>query len=268
MSVATVDRAKRVPLMDISPRSAWSYWHRNARVFRRVWLLGMMAWFAEPVIYLLAMGLGLGEYLEQVQGVKYINFIAPGLLAVSTMFGATFSVTWDTFFKMERTGVYASATSTPLSAQDVALGEVLWGATRATIYGSAFTVIATIFGVFQSWWGLLAIPGVALIGLVFSITGVIYTYWIKHMDYLAYYWTLFITPMFMFAGVFFPLERLPDWVRSIAWFMPLYHGANLMRALMTEGDPAAALREALWLIVLAAALVWIPLVQLRRRMVT
>jgi lipooligosaccharide transport system permease protein len=236
-------------------------------VFRRIWLLGIMAWFVEPVIYLLAMGLGLGRYLESVQGIDYIDFIAPGLLAVSTMFGATFSVTWDAWFKMERTGVYHAAASTPLSFEDIALGEMLWGATRGAIYGSAFAVIATFFGVFESWWGLLAIPAIALVGLVFSITGLIYCYLITRVDYLAYYWTLFITPMFMFAGVFFPLERLPDWVQRIAWFMPLHHATNLMRSLMTLGDPRQALASALWLATVSAGLLVVPPMLLRRRLV-
>ena len=266
MSAITVARTEP-RRFDISLSGAMRYWHRNTMVFRRIWLLGMMAWFAEPVIYLVAMGLGLGRYLENVQGIEYIDYIAPGLLAVSTMFGATFSVTWDAWFKMERSGVYHAAASTPLSMEDVALGEILWGATRATIYGSAFAVVATGFGVFRSWWGLLAIPAIALVGLVFATIGLMYAYWITRVDYLAYYWTLFITPMFMFAGVFFPLERLPDWVRTIAWFMPLYHAANLMRALMTQGDPAAALSSALWLAVVAAALILVPSVMLRRRLV-
>jgi lipooligosaccharide transport system permease protein len=252
---------------DISFTGAWRYWHRNATVFRRIWLIGIMAWFLEPVIYLVAMGLGLGRYLERIQGVQYIEFIAPGLLAVSTMFGATFSVTWDAWFKMERTGVYHAATSTPLSVEDVALGEIMWGTTRATIYGSAFAVVATLFGVFRSWWGLLTIPAIALVGFVFAITGLMYTYIVRRPDSLAYYWTLFITPMFMFAGVFFPLERLPEWVRTVAWFMPLYHGANLMRDLMTLGNGAAAASSALWLITTALVLVWLPPVLLRRRLV-
>ena len=254
-------------MMDVSLPGAWRYWHRNATVFRRIWLLGIMAWFAEPVIYLVAMGLGLGRYLEQIQGVRYIEFIAPGLLATSTMFGATFSVTWDAYFKMERTQVYAAAAATPLSIQDVALGEILWGATRATIYGGAFAVVATAFGVFQSWWGLLTLPAIVLVGLVFAIVGLTYTYNIKRVDFLAYYWTIFITPMFMFAGVFFPLDRLPTWVRVVAWFMPLHHAANMMRALMSDGDPMRAAGAALWLAVTAMLLLPLPLLILLRRMV-
>lgn len=253
---------------DISLAGAWRYWHRNVLVFRKIWLLGIMAWFVEPVIYLVAMGLGLGRYLERIEGVQYIEFIAPGLLAVSTMFGATFSVTWDAWFKMERTGVYHAAMSTPLSVEDVALGEVLWGATRATIYGSAFAVVATAFGVFRSWWGLLTIPAIALVGFVFAVTGAIYTYLVRRPDALAYYWTLFITPMFMFAGVFFPLSRLPEWVRVMAWFMPLYHAAELMRSLMTIGDPSSAAGSALWLAVVGLLLIWVPPLLLRRRLVS
>jgi lipooligosaccharide transport system permease protein len=254
-------------LLDVSATGAWRYWHRNARVFRRIWLFGMMAWFAEPVIYLVAMGLGLGRYLERIQGVLYIEFIAPGLLATSTMFGATFSVTWDAWFKLERSGVYHAASATPLSVEDVGLGEVLWGTTRATIYGSAFAVVATAFGVFQTWWGLLTIPGIVLVGFVFSVIGLTYTYAIRRVDYLAYYWTAFITPMFMFAGVFFPLDRLPEWVRALAWFMPLHHAANLMRALVVEGDPSGALGAALWLAVVGVVLLPVPLLVLRRRLV-
>ena len=101
---------------------------------------------------------------------------------------------------------------------------------------------------FQSWWGCSRSRRSRWSGLVFAIIGLIYTYWIKHVDYLAYYWTLFITPMFMFAGVFFPLERLPQWVQTIAWFMPLHHAADLMRALMTQGDPSGSARCGAWLL--------------------
>jgi lipooligosaccharide transport system permease protein len=255
------------PPVDISLHGAGRYWARNATVFRRTWLFGMIAWFAEPVIYLVAMGLGLGRYLARIQGIRYVDFIAPGLLAVSTMFGATFSVTWDAWFKLERVGVYEAARATPLSVEDVALGEILWGTTRATIYGSAFTIVATAFGVFHTFWGLLVFPAIALTGFVFSVTGLIFTYLIRRADYLAYYWTAFITPMFMFAGVFFPLDRLPRWVRTLAWFMPLHHAADMIRALTLHADLARAAGAALWLVVCALVLLPVPILVLRRRMI-
>jgi lipooligosaccharide transport system permease protein len=260
-------RPRILSMPDATLTGAIRYWHRNAAVFRRTWLLGLMAWFAEPVIYLVAMGLGLGRYLEQIQGVDYIDFIAPGLLAVSAMFGAAFESTWNAFYKMERARIYDAVSSTPVSIEDIALGEVLWSTTRATAYGAAFALVALPFGVFHSWWGLLTVPAMALVGLIFSIFGLIYTYLVSRMDFLAYYWTGFLTPMFMFAGVFFPLDRLPGWVGTVAWFMPLHHGADMMRALMLEGDPVAALGSALWLVVASLALLWLPLNLLRRRMV-
>lgn len=259
--------APKARFLDVSMRGAMRYWSRNATVFRRTWVIGIMAWFLEPVIYLVAMGTGLSQYLRSVEGIRYIDYIAPGLLAVSAMYGATFEVTWGAYFKMERAGVYRAVAATPLSVEDVALGEMLWGATRATIYGSAFAVVATPFGVFKSAWAIVTIPGLALVGLMFAAMGALYTYLCKRMEYLAYYWTILLTPMFMFAGIFFPLDRMPSWLQTLAWFMPLHHAANLMRSLMVDGDPVAALRAAAWIAAFTALIAWMPLRILRRRMV-
>lgn len=267
MSVVVLERARRARRLDVSPRAALGYWHRNAVVFRRTWVFGAIVWFVEPLLYLVAMGTGLGAYLESIRGVSYIDFIAPGLLAVSAMYGASFETTWNTFFKMDRLGVYDAATAGPLSIEDVALGEIMWATTRASIFGSAFLIVATPFGIFKSWWGILALPALGLIGLVFSMIGLIFTYLVRRIDYMAYYWTMFLTPMFLFAGIFFPLDRLPSALRVFAWFMPLHHGTNLMRALVSDGDPVAAGFAALWLLVAAALLLPLPLYLLRRRLV-
>jgi len=101
---------------------------------------------------------------------------------------------------------------------------------------------------------------------MFAFLGLAFTYYIKMMDYLSYYWTLFLTPMFMFSGVFFPLDALPGWVKVMAWFMPLSHCVQLMRALLTDGDPAAAAGAALWIVVVTLALFSLPLNLLRRRL--
>jgi lipooligosaccharide transport system permease protein len=252
---------------DVRMRTAWRYWLRNAAVFKRTYRFALLAWFIEPLIYLLAMGLGLGKYLESIGGVRYIDFIAPGLLAVSAMYGATFESTWGAYFKMDRGRIYDACAATPLSYEDVALGEMLWAATRAAIYGVAFMVIAIPFHVFHSWWGVLAPFGLVLVGLNFAATGLLYTYRVRNMDYLAYYWTLFLTPMFMFSGIFFPLDRLPAWLRVVTWFMPLRHATDMMRSLLSFGDIAGAARAAAWLAAVTLLLLPLPLRMLRRRMV-
>ena len=266
MSSTTIDLRSIARTPRVSLTHAWRYWLRNAAIFKHTYKLSLLAWFIEPVIYLVAMGLGLGQYLERVRDIEYIDFIAPGLVALSVMYGSTFETTWNAYFKMERGRVYEAASSTPVGLEDIALGEALWGATRAMIYGGAFIVIALPFGVFHSWWGILTPAALALTGLMFAFFGLTFTYSITMIDYLSYYWTLFLTPMFMFSGIFFPLDRLPGWIQGLAWFMPLHHAVELMRALLLHGDPAAAARAALWIVVVTAALFVVPLNMLRRRL--
>jgi lipooligosaccharide transport system permease protein len=260
-------RSRIVRKPDVRLHSAIRLWQRNASIYRRTYKMNLLPNFFEPVFYLLAMGLGLGRYLSHVQGVKYIDFIAPGLVAVATMFGTSFEVTFNCFVKMQFGHVYEAATSTPLSIEDVGLGELLWGTTRATIYGVVFFLIASGFGVTHSWLAVLAPIAVVLIGMMFSVIGLSFTAVIPLIDFFTYYWTLFITPMFMFSGIFFPLDRLPGWLHVAAWFMPLYHAANLLRALMLTGDAGAALASVAWIVVLTGALFILPLNLLHRRLV-
>jgi lipooligosaccharide transport system permease protein len=266
MSATTAELRTVIRAPRVSFSHAWRYWLRNAVIFKYTYRLSLLGWFIEPVIYLVAMGLGLGKYLETVQGIKYIHFIAPGLVALSVMYGATFETTWNAFFKMERGGIYDAAVSTPVELEDVALGEAMWGATRATIYGLAFVIIAIPFGVFHSWWGLLTPVALVMMGLMFSFMGLTCAYKISTIDYLSYYWTLFLTPMFMFSGIFFPLDKLPGWVQTLAWFMPLKHCVELMRALLLTGHPGDAAKAALWIVVVTVALFPVPLNLLRKRL--
>src|SRR6266508_5933604 len=194
---------------DVRLSAAWHVWQRNATIYRHTYKFNILPNFFEPFLYLLAMGLGLGAYLSHIQGVRYIDFIAPGLIATAAMYGTSFEVTFNCFVKMQFGRVYDAVMATPLSIEDVALGELLWGTTRSVIYGILFTAIAAMFGVVHSWLGVLAPVGIALIGLMFSVIGLAFTAVVPLIDYFTYYWTLFITPMFLFSGIFFPLDRLP-----------------------------------------------------------
>jgi lipooligosaccharide transport system permease protein len=206
-------------------------------------------------------------YLQQIEGIRYIDFIAPGLVATAAMYGTSFEVTFNCFVKMKFGRVYDATMATPLSVEDAALGELLWGTTRSLIYGVVFLAIASAFGVVHSWLALLAPFAIALIGMMFSVIGLSFTAVIPVIDYFTYYWTLFMTPMFLFSGIFFPLDRFPEWFQGLAWIMPLHHAVNLMRALTLTGDLEAAALAALWMGVLTAALFVLPLNLLRRRLV-
>jgi lipooligosaccharide transport system permease protein len=270
MSAATETVRARRPLFslpDVRLRSAWRLWQRNAAIYRRTYKLNILPNFFEPLFFLLAMGLGLGGYLGRIQGVEYMDFIAPGLVATAAMYGSSFEVTFNCFVKMKFGKVYDAVIATPLSTEDVALGELLWATTRALIYGLVFLVIAAAFGVVHSWLVLLAPVAVALIGMMFSVIGLGFTAVIPVIDYFTYFWTLFMTPMFLFSGIFFPLDRMPEWVQVLAWMMPLHHAVNLMRALVLTGDLRAAILAAGWIAVLTAALFVLPLNLLHRRLV-
>jgi lipooligosaccharide transport system permease protein len=272
MSAATQVRPDARPRMlfrvpDLRLSSAWHLWQRNASIYRRTYKFNILPNFFEPFLYLLAMGLGLGAYLARIKGVRYIDFIAPGLIATAAMYGTSFEVTFNAFVKMQFGKIYDAVMATPLSIEDVALGEVLWGTSRSVIYGVLFTIIATFFGVVHSWLAVLAPVGIGLIGLMFSVIGLSFTAVVPLIDYFTYYWTLFITPMFLFSGIFFPLDRLPHWVQVVAWFIPLHQGVNLMRGLILTGDAAAAGAAALWIVVVTSALFVLPLNLMRRRLV-
>ena len=256
----------RIP--DVRLRSAWHLWERNASIYRRTYKLNLLPNFFEPFFYLLAMGIGLGAFLErEVLGFEYIDYIAPGLAATAAMYGTSFEVTFNCFVKMQFGKVYDAAMATPLTIEDVGLGELLWGTTRALIYGQVFVLIAAGFGVVHTPLVIFTPIAIALIGMMFSVIGLTFTAIIPLIDYFTYYWTLFITPMFLFSGIFFPVSGLPGWAQVLAWFMPLHHSVNLMRALTLTGDVGGAILAAAWIVGITALLFVFPLNLLRRRLV-
>jgi lipooligosaccharide transport system permease protein len=270
-ATTTVTRVRTTPLFripDVRVRSAWRLWQRNAAIYRKTYLVNILPNFFEPFFYLLAMGLGLGAFLgREVLGFEYIDYIAPGLAATAAMYGTSFEVTFNCFVKMQFGKVYDAAMATPLTIEDVGLGELLWGTTRALIYGQVFVLIAAAFGVVHTPLVIFTPVAIVLIGMMFSVIGLTFTAIIPLIDYFTYYWTLFITPMFLFSGIFFPISGLPTWAQVMAWFMPLHHAVNLMRALTLTGDVRAAVLAALWIVGITALLFVLPLNLLRRRLV-
>src|SRR3954449_7116974 len=225
-------------------------WRRNLRVFSKVWKGALLPQFFDPLFYLLALGFGLGTYLATVNGIPYKQFVGAGLMSSAVMWAATFETTWNIYFKMEETRLYDSVLSTPVEVQDLVVAEVAWAATRALIYGTVFLAIVAAFGLISSWWALAIPLFLALGGACFGMLGIAFTSLVKKMDYYSFYYTLFITPLFLFSGIFYPLDRLPDWVSVAAWFTPLYHLVNITRGLALGPDALSILGNTAWLVVL------------------
>ena len=197
-------------------------------------------------------------------GVDYVVFIAPGLAAAAAMNGAVFEVTYNVYVKMRFAMLYDAVITTPLEPEDVAAGELAWAATRSLMYGVSFVAVMAVLGYVRSPLALLTPIALLLIGVGFAALGLIVTALIPRMELYSYFFTLFVTPMFLFSGIFFPVDQLPAAAQPLAWFTPLHHGVELMRALCLTGDLAVAGGHGAWLAVFCL-LLYPPAMNLFRR---
>lgn len=241
-------------------------WQRNRDVFLRLWHSEAPGFVAEPVLVLVAMGLGLGAYIGTVDGVRYIEFIVPGIIASYGMFSASFECTYGSFFRMEEHKTYDAIIATPLTAGDVIAGEIFWGATRSLITGTVILAVAAAFQLVHSPWALLIPPLSFLGGVLFASIAILYTSLVPSFYSFNYYFTLFITPMFFFSGVFFPLSAFPEIVHTISWIIPLTPVVTIARALVW-GEVHPGLLWALAIIIVFIVIFFsISLVTMRRRL--
>ncbi|HKH76442.1 MAG TPA: ABC transporter permease [Rubrobacteraceae bacterium] len=258
-----------------SPRGTFRVWQRNMTIFRKYWKTLLLPNFFEPLLYLAALGLGLGAFIQRggIEGQSYVQFIAPGLLASNAMFAASFESTFNTYVKLKIQRTYDAIVTTPVNAEDVVAGEYLWAGTRAALYGTGFLAVLTVLGLafgeplITSWWALLIPPALLMIGIMFSVTGTLFTSLIDRIDLFSYYFTLVVTPLFLFSGIFFPIEDFPAPVPQVAWFTPLYHAVNVCRALAVGPTPAV-LVDVAWILIFTAALALLPIHLMRRRLIS
>jgi lipooligosaccharide transport system permease protein len=176
------------------------------------------------------MGIGVGAYITEMGGMSYVDYIAPGLIAVAAMEGASFEVTYNVYVRMTFEKAYDAMLTTPIEPDDVLAGETLWAMSRACIYGGAFLCVIVAFGLAPPLRALWLIPLIPAAGLLFAAIGIAFSLRIDNLDLYSFYFTLFLTPMFLFSGVFFPLEeRLSGMWLWVAEVLPLLHPVRLAR---------------------------------------
>lgn len=217
--------------MSVSLPHALSVWRRNATMYRRTWKSNILPNFFEPVLYLVSIGIGVGAYISEMGGTSYLAFLAPGLVCVAAMNGASFEVTYNIFVRLTFEKAYDAMLTTPIEPDDVLTGEVLWAVTRACIYGGCFFLVIALAGLAPLPSSLLVLPLLPLAGLLFAAIGITFTLEIKSIDLFSFYFTLFLTPLFLFSDVFFPLkERLSGGWLWVAELLPLLHPVRIARA--------------------------------------
>jgi lipooligosaccharide transport system permease protein len=225
----------RVIPAGLLPRRPLRIVERNAIAYRRIWYI-FIAGFAEPIFYLLSIGVGVGELVGNLPGpggvtLDYRHFVAPALLATSAMNGSLFDTTFNFFVKYKYMKTYDAILATPLSAGDVAAGEVAWALIRGTVYSTVFLLTMTAFGLVESCWALLAVPGALLIGFAFAGAGLAATTFMRSFVDFDFV-NLAMVPLFLFSATFFPLSRYPAALEWVVRATPLYQGVEIERALV------------------------------------
>lgn len=213
-------------------------WRRNFLVWRKLAIPSILGNLADPLIYMLGLGYGLGNMLPEVSGVKYVSFLSAGTVVASTMNAATFEALYSSFSRMHVQKTWDAILNTPLSLDHVLAGELVWAASKSLLSGLAILVVIAALGLTQSPLALWAIPVIFLTGLTFAAMGLIVCSLAPSYDFFMYYFTLFITPMLLVSGIFFPADQLPAAVHAVASWLPLAHAVQLARPLLLGEVPS------------------------------
>lgn len=242
-------------LRRISPR-AWHVWRRDLDVFFTTWKTNFLPPILEPVYYVLAFGFGMGgmvgDLTYQGQTVSYLKFMGPGVIALAILFWAYFETTYSSFVRMYYQKTFDAIIATPLLVEDVIAGEWYWGATKSLMAGAIVLVMLSLFGLVTYPSGLLVLPLSVLGGLLFSAQGLMTTAVVPKIDSFNVTTFLFVFPMFLFSGTFFPIEVLPRWAFWIAEVLPLTHISNLARGACLGIMPSHVAVSVIYLLVLTA----------------
>ena len=242
---------------------------RNLLVFWRAWRSSFFLSVLTPVLFLSAMGLGLGSLVQEGRsfgGVEYLPFFATGILAASCMQSGVFGATYPVMSKITWQRNYEAMLASPLSVRDIFLGEMAWIGVTIAQLAIPFFVVMAFFDVFDSVLAVLAIPVVILVGL--SSAGVVFAYTATLQTDEAYTWLFrfVVTPLFLLSGTFFPIDELPAWGQVVAHLTPLFHGVELVRQLTIYSVDASAVWHLVYLLVLLAAGVAVGIRNLTRRL--
>lgn len=207
-------------------------WRRNLEAYKRFVIPTLLISLGEPFFYLIAMGLGLGAYMGLFGGQSYIHFLASGLVIASVMLTATFECLYDSYVRMVLEKIWDALIATPLLAEDIIAGDIVWGTFRGIISGYLMYIVAALLGVLPFSLTIVFVLFVLmlLIGILFGSLAMIVTSFAPSFDFFNYYTELVVSPIFFFSGVFFPLDKMPGLIKLIAAGSPLTHAVVIARA--------------------------------------
>ncbi len=239
---------------------------RNLLVWRKLAIASMIGNIAEPLITLVAFGYGLGSMLKSIQGVPYIEFLASGSICMSVMMAASFEAMFSGYSRMHMQKTWEAILNTPLSLDDIVLGEMLWAATKAMMSSTAILGVLFVLGIGLHPTILLVPPLLFLVGVTFASLALIMNALASGYDFFTYYITLLLTPMVFVSGVYYPTTQLPEWLQLLASYLPLSAAVHLVRPLILGHWPDAPLTQIAILLVYCSIGYYLAAVFTRRRL--
>jgi lipooligosaccharide transport system permease protein len=243
-------------------------WRRNAKVFMKTYRVNFIPPVVEPILYLAALGFGLGSFVKSIEGVSYAKFIAPALIGITIMNASFFECTYASFVRMYFQRTFDAIIATPLNVDEVITGEMLWGATRSVISASIMLAVITVFGLATFPFALIVIPFAFAGGLMFAAFGMCFTAITPRIDSLNYPTSLFVTPMFLVSGTFFPLSSLPGGVQTFAnLVVPLVPVVKISRALTLGSLEVGLLLSLLWILAVTGIFFIIAVNMMKKRLI-
>ncbi len=240
------------PLQSIEPWGIYSVWRRHATVYQKTWLVNFLPPITEPLVYLMAFGYGLTPLIDQFsylgQEISYPAFISPAMIAVAILFQAFFESAYGSFIRFHYQHTWHALLTAPLSYTQIFAGDWLWASTRGIISGVITGLVTVLLG-FYPWTGLLgSLPILILGSLLFAAIGLYAAGRVETVDQLNVPIFMFVIPMFVLCGTYFPRENLPDWLAQASLILPLAPMVDLVR--WPFGLPLLWPLEVLWLLIL------------------
>jgi lipooligosaccharide transport system permease protein len=215
---------------------------RQYLVWRRIVWSSLTTNVVNPIIFLFAFGFGLGAVVDRMAGLSYLAFVVPGMMAYSAMFAASFETTIGSYARYNMQKTWDATLATPVTLQELLLGEAFWATCKAMLSAICVLIVGALWGGVASLGGaLLSLPLIFVAAFAFATCGLVATAYAKSWEFFSYFFTFWITPMFVFSGVFFGVDRFPDYIEPVAWILPMTHLVEVVRPLVT-GQPLGLLQ--------------------------
>jgi lipooligosaccharide transport system permease protein len=242
---------------------------RQYLVWRKVLWASLSTNVVNPILFLFAFGFGLGAVVDRMGGLGYLAFVVPGMMAYSAMFAASFETSIGSYSRFDFQKTWDATLATPVTLLELLLGEALWATCKAMLSAICVLVVGALWGGVASFGGaLLSLPLILLGGFTFAACGLAATAYARSWEFFSYFFTFWITPMFVFSGVFFGVDRFPDYIQWAAWILPMTHLIEVVRPLVAGQDLSLlkALGHVTYITAVAGVAFWVAYRRLKARL--